>query len=68
MQIIISGEKQEVEDGITIEKLIQEKNIEYPDYVSVSVNTKFPERKDYSSYVLKDGDEVEFLYFMGGGK
>lgn len=68
MQLIISGEKQEVRDGITIEQLIQEKNIEYPDYVSVSVNTKFPERKDYGSYVLKDGDEVEFLYFMGGGK
>lgn len=40
MPLIISGEKQEVEDGITIKQLIQEKNIEYPDYVSVSGKEK----------------------------
>lgn len=68
MKLIISGESKEVDDGITIAQLIKEENVKYPDYVTVSVNTKFPERSEYDSYVLKDGDAVEFLYYMGGGQ
>ncbi len=68
MKLIISGKSKEVKDGITIAELIQEEDVKYPDYVTVSVNTKFPKSNEYDSYVLKDGDEVEFLYYMGGGK
>lgn len=68
MKLIISGESKEVRDGITITELIKEENVKYPTYVTVSVNTKFPKSTEYDSYVLKDGDEVEFLYYMGGGK
>ena len=68
MKLVISGEQKEVKDGITISELIQEEKVKYPIYVTVSVNTKFPKSTEYDSYVLKDGDEVEFLYYMGGGK
>ena len=35
--------------------------------VAVEVNSKMIERDDYGTTQLKDDDEVEFLYFMGGG-
>ena len=35
--------------------------------VSVQVNEEFAEREDWESIQLKEGDKVDFLYFMGGG-
>ena len=42
-------------------------NGETPEYVTVSINEDFVESAAKDSTVLKDGDNVEFLYFMGGG-
>ena len=47
--------------------LCEKENVETPEYVTVSVNDEFVERVDFEK-ALKDGDEVEFLYFMGGGR
>ena len=68
MKITVSGEKKEVVDGITVSALIEQEQVETPQYVTVSVNEEFIDKDDFDSHVLKDGDEVEFLYFMGGGK
>ena len=68
MKITVSGEKKEVTDGITISTLIEQERVETPQYVTVSVNEEFIDQDDFDSHVLKDGDEVEFLYFMGGGR
>ena len=67
MKITVAGEKKEVADGITVAALIEQENVETPQYVTVSVNEEFLESGTFESTVLKEGDEVEFLYFMGGG-
>lgn len=67
MKITVAGEKKEVKDGLTIAELIEQENVENPLYVTVSVNEEFAVREDFETQTLKDGDEVEFLYFMGGG-
>lgn len=67
MTLVVGGEKKQYDEGITIEKLIEAENVETPEYVSVSVNEEFIQRDDFPDYKLKDGDVVEFLYFMGGG-
>lgn len=67
MKITVGGETREVKDGITISELIKEENVETPEYVSVSVNEEFAQKADFETFRLKDGDRVEFLYFMGGG-
>jgi sulfur carrier protein len=33
----------------------------------VQVNEEFAEREDWESIQVKEGDKVDFLYFMGGG-
>ncbi len=67
MNLTVAGEKKEFEDGITVAKLIELENVETPQYVTVSVNEEFVDSGAFETTVLKEGDEVEFLYFMGGG-
>ena len=67
MVITVAGEKKEVKDGLTLPELIEQENVEMPEYVTVSINDEFVASEDRSSTVLKDGDNIEFLYFMGGG-
>ena len=66
MKITVAGEKREVNEGITVAELIELEKVETPEYVTVSVNEVFLESGTFDSTVLKEGDEVEFLYFMGG--
>ena len=67
MTIIVAGNKKEYEDGLNITTLVEKENVENPLYVTVTVNDEFVERDNFDSTILKDGDVVEFLYFMGGG-
>ena len=67
MFITVAGEKKEVKDGLTLPELIAQENVEMPEYVTVSINEEFVASEDKESTVLKEGDNVEFLYFMGGG-
>lgn len=68
MKIVVAGESKEVAETITVEQLIVQENVETPEYVTVSINDDFVDCTDFSSRVLKEGDNVEFLYFMGGGR
>ncbi len=67
MHITVAGERKEVKDGLTLPELIALENVEMPEYVTVSINEEFVESDKKDSTILKDGDSVEFLYFMGGG-
>ena len=67
MKITVAGVNKEVKEGLTIGELIQQENVETPEYVTVSVNEEFVDGQDRNEKSLKDGDVVEFLYFMGGG-
>ena len=68
MTITVAGVKKEVADGLTVSQLITDENVETPQYVTVTVNDDFVKSGQFEETVLKDGDNVEFLYFMGGGR
>ncbi|MGN0674445.1 MAG: sulfur carrier protein ThiS [Oscillospiraceae bacterium] len=68
MTITVAGVKKEYEDGTTVAKLIEQENVETPQYVTVTINDDFVESGAFETTVIKDGDSVEFLYFMGGGQ
>ena len=67
MIITVAGEKKEVKDGITVSELIEQEKVETPQYVTVSINEEFVESGTFDTTVIKESDNVEFLYFMGGG-
>jgi sulfur carrier protein len=66
-KIRVNGKEQEVEIPIVLFDLIKKNNVEQPDMVSVQLNGEFVLRENYSSTEINEGDEVDFLYFMGGG-
>ena len=68
MKITVAGVKKEVQDGLTIAQLIIDEKVETPDYVTVTVNDEFIENDQFKTTFLNEGDNIEFLYFMGGGQ
>jgi sulfur carrier protein len=67
MKLIVAGKEKEFDEGLTVEQLITVENVEMPLYVVVTINDEFVATADRETTVLKDGDHVEFIYFMGGG-
>ena len=66
-KITVNGEAQEVKLPLSLTELIKQNNVEQPDMVSVQVNDDFVDRTEWDGIQIKDGDSVDFLYFMGGG-
>ncbi len=66
-KIQVNGNGQEVEVPISLIDLIKKNNVVQPEMVSVQLNGEFVDREDFGSTLVNDGDEVDFLYFMGGG-
>ena len=68
MTITVAGNKKEVADNLTVAQLIIDENVETPEYVTVTINDEYVKSGPFEATTLKDGDVVEFLYFMGGGQ
>ncbi|MDR0744314.1 MAG: sulfur carrier protein ThiS [Tannerella sp.] len=67
-KIKVNDELQEVKLPLTLTELIRQNDILQPDMVSVSVNGEFIPREDFDRRTVRDNDEIDFLYFMGGGR
>ena len=69
MRIIINGKEENINGNkITVTQILKAKDVNMPDMVSVELNEQFLNRQDYASIKIKEGDKIEFLYFMGGGE
>ncbi len=67
MKLIINGEAKEIKEGVSLPELLVIENVEQPDMVSVQLNDEFVRADEHQSITLNEGDEINFLYFMGGG-
>ncbi len=67
MKITVNGEEAEIENKVSVSDLLTVRKVKMPDMVSVELNGEIVDRKTFSETFLKEGDKVEFLYFMGGG-
>ncbi|MFT3751892.1 MAG: sulfur carrier protein ThiS [Paludibacter sp.] len=66
-KISVNGKSQELETPISITELIKLNNVAQPEMVSIQLNGGFINRDDFDSTLVAEGDELDFLYFMGGG-
>lgn len=66
MRVKINGKSEEVPGGTVLDLLVMKK-IE-PQMVAVEVNDKMLERDHLATTRLNEGDQVEFLFYMGGGR
>ena len=67
MKIMINGEPMEMDRALTVAELLQLREIESPEMVSVEVNEEILAKDAFATTLLQENDTVEFLYFMGGG-
>ncbi|HET9606050.1 MAG TPA: sulfur carrier protein ThiS [Nitrospira sp.] len=65
MQLKINGKSEEFPGGSVLD-LLKTKKIE-PQMVAVEVNDSMVEREQLATTALKEGDRLEFLFYMGGG-
>lgn len=66
MQVKINGKAEEI-SGVSVLDLLQAKKIE-PQMVAVEVNDTMIDRDHLATTRLNEGDRVEFLFYMGGGR
>lgn len=66
MQVKINGKAEEFLGGSVLD-LLKAKKIE-PQMVAVEVNDSMVEREHLGATQLKEGDRLEFLFYMGGGR
>jgi len=66
MQVKINGKAEEVQ-GATVLDLLKAKNID-PHMVAVELNNTMLERDYLAKTSVKEGDQVECLFYMGGGQ
>jgi sulfur carrier protein len=68
MEIKVNGAVQVIEEGeINILRLLALNEVATPEMVAVQLNGEFVDQAVYAETRLQADDEVEFLYFMGGG-
>ena len=68
MAITVNGTKQEIEGkSIALSALLKIHKVENPELVTIQHNGNFVEKADIASRVINENDNVDFLYFMGGG-
>ena len=66
MELMVNGEPRELPDGITVSRLLEMMKI-VPERVVVEVNLMILKRAQHTTAILKEGDRVEIVHFVGGG-
>ena len=67
MKLTVNGEALEIEKSINLKELLVVAKADQPEYVTVQLNGEFVDHSGFETTFVKDGDQIEFLYFKGGG-
>jgi thiamine biosynthesis protein ThiS len=67
MTVIVNGKSAEVSGEISVTRLLEEVKAQDPLYVTVQLNGRILKSDELPTTIVKANDELEFLYFMGGG-
>jgi thiazole synthase len=66
MTITLNGDKREMAAPLTVAQLLSDLEIDAR-RVAVELNLAVVKKAAYESSVIRDGDEVEIVNFVGGG-
>ena len=67
MQIKINGETRDVPDQLTLSQLIAHLQLA-PERLAVELNREVVRRPNWPHTTLAEGDRVEIVHFVGGGR
>jgi len=66
MNILLNNKPEILFDGLTIKKLLEQKNIQNK-YFAVEINRKIIPKSNHDTHIIKDGDKIEIITVIGGG-
>ncbi len=66
MSITVNGEQREYKEGVTLASLIDDLGIKVK-VMAAAVNMTIVKKDGWGHCVIKDGDKIELLHFVGGG-
>ncbi len=66
MQIVLNGENKEISENISLKQLVDKLELKQ-ERVAIELNKTIARRKDWAEIMLKDGDSLEIVHFVGGG-
>ena len=66
MELMVNGEPRKLPEGLTVAGLLEHLAIR-PERVVVEVNLTVLKRAEHPGTLLKSGDQVEIVQFVGGG-
>jgi len=66
MTLTINGESRDFPDGISLAALVAQLGMK-TDLVAVELNLEIVPRPQWDSILLKNGDKLEIVHFVGGG-
>lgn len=70
MKISINGKETIIAENSerTVDSLLEELDVSQRLYVTVELNGEILDRPAHETTPVNEGDVIEFLYFMGGGR
>ena len=66
MELTVNGEKRQLPEELSVSRLLEQLKI-VPERVVVEVNLTMLRRAQHAGTILKAGDQVEIVRFVGGG-
>ncbi|TYQ18393.1 UNVERIFIED_CONTAM: sulfur carrier protein [Acetivibrio alkalicellulosi] len=66
MEISLNGKKTDIDEGLSLIELIEQKGLE-PERIVVEYNHQVLSKEHWDKTILKEGDNLEVLRFVGGG-
>ena len=66
MKLIVNGDKKEFDEDIKLLEVLEKLDL-VGKVMAAAVNMEIVKQDTWQSYILKDGDKLELLDFVGGG-
>jgi thiamine biosynthesis protein ThiS len=67
VNLIINGEARQVAEGLSLTELVQQLGMQ-SGRVAVELEREIVPRDRWSQTILKEGDRLEIVHFVGGGR
>lgn len=66
MKVVVNGEEKDISEGLTVVGLLNKLGIG-KERVAVELNLDIVPKGRFGDTILKDGDRIEIVSFVGGG-
>jgi thiamine biosynthesis protein ThiS len=66
LQVFLNGESQSLSESISLFDLVNQLDLA-PSRIAIELNRTVVRRSDWPSTIIREGDKIEIVHFVGGG-